>query len=100
MVAEFRKRRDLVVGRFRQDLPGVEFVDPLGAFYFFFRVDSFGQITGTDFSTRLITQTGVALVPGAAFGDDRWVRLSYAAATDSIKSALDRIVGFARKLGD
>ncbi len=92
MVNEFRKRRDLVVGRFRQDLPGVEFVDPLGAFYFFFRVDSFGKITGTDFCTRLITQSGVALVPGAAFGDDRWVRLSYAASTDSIKQALDRIV--------
>jgi len=100
MVGEFRKRRDLVVARFRQDLPGVEFVDPLGAFYFFFRVDSFGKITGTDFCTRLITQSGVALVPGAAFGDDRWVRLSYAAATDSIKQALDRIVNFARKLGD
>lgn len=100
MVAEFRKRRDIVVARFRQDLPGVEFVDPLGAFYFFFRVDSFGSITGTDFCTRLITETGVALVPGSAFGDDRWVRLSYAAATDSIKQALERIVGFARKLGD
>ena len=100
MVAEFRRRRDLVVARFRQDLPGVEFVDPLGAFYFFFRVDSFGKISGTDFCTRLITQTGVALVPGAAFGDDRWVRLSYAASTESIKQALDRIVGFARKLGD
>src|SRR5437870_8651228 len=100
MVGEFRKRRDIVVARFRQDLPGVEFVDPLGAFYFFFRVDSFGKITGTDFCTRLITQSGVALVPGAAFGDDRWVRLSYAAATDSIKQALDRIVTFARKLGD
>src|SRR5216117_572998 len=100
MVGEFRRRRDLVVSRFRQDLPGVEFVDPLGAFYFFFRVDSFGKITGTDFCTRLITQSGVALVPGAAFGDDRWVRLSYAAATDSIRQALDRIVNFARKLGD
>ena len=100
MVGEFRKRRDLVVARFRQDLPGVEFVDPLGAFYFFFRVDSFGKVTGTEFCTKLITQSGVALVPGAAFGDDRWVRLSYAAATDSIKQALDRIVSFARKLGD
>src|SRR5438093_11116697 len=100
MVAEFRKRRELVVGRFRQDLPGVEFVDPLGAFYFFFRVDSFGGSSGTDFCTRLITSTGVALVPGAAFGDDRWARLSYAAATDDIAQALDRIVGFAKKLSD
>jgi aspartate aminotransferase len=100
MVAEFRRRRDLVVARFRQALPGVEFVDPLGAFYFFFRVDSFGGITGTKFCTRLVTERGVALVPGAAFGDDRWVRLSYAAATTDIEKALDRIIEFAKKLGD
>jgi aspartate aminotransferase len=100
MVAEFRKRRDLVVSRFRKDLSGCEFVDPLGAFYFFFRVDSFGRVTGTEFCTRLVGETGVALVPGAAFGDDRWVRLSYAAATQDIARALDRIIGFAKKLGD
>jgi aspartate aminotransferase len=100
MVAEFRKRRDVVVARFRKDLSGSEFVDPLGAFYFFFRVDCFGKISGTEFCTRLITESGVALVPGAAFGDDRWVRLSYAAAPDDIGKALDRIVGFAKKLGD
>jgi len=94
MVAEFRKRRDLVVGRFRQELPGVELVEPLGAFYFFFRVDSFGGMTGTEFCTQLITDTGVALVPGAAFGDDRWVRLSYAAATAELEKALDRILEF------
>ncbi len=100
MVAEFRKRRDLVVGRFRRDLPGVEFVDPLGAFYFFFRVDSLGGLSGTEFCTRLITESGVALVPGSAFGDDRYVRLSYAAATGDIERALEKIVGFAKKLGD
>jgi len=100
MVAAFRQRRDLVVARFRKDLSGSEFVDPLGAFYFFFRVDCFGKISGTEFCTRLITESGVALVPGAAFGDDRWVRLSYAAATPDIEKALDRIVGFAKKLGD
>src|SRR3989442_876728 len=65
MVDEFGKRRELVVSRFRKDLPGVEFVDPLGAFYFFFRVDSFGKIGGTDFCTRLVQEQGVALVPGA-----------------------------------
>ncbi len=100
MVAEFRKRRDMVVGRFRKELPGVEFVDPLGAFYFFFRVDSFGRVTGTEFCTKLVGATGVALVPGAAFGDDRWVRLSYAAATADLARALDRIIGFAKQLGD
>jgi aspartate aminotransferase len=100
MVAEFRKRRDLVVSLFRRDLPGVEFVEPTGAFYFFFRVDSLGKITATEFCTRLVAEQGVALVPGAAFGDDRWVRHSYAAATADLTRAWDRIVAFARALGD
>ena len=39
MVAAFRARRDRVVARFRAEAPGVEFVEPHGAFYFFFRVD-------------------------------------------------------------
>lgn len=99
MVSEFRRRRDLLVEAFRRELLGVEFVEPHGAFYFFFRVDSFGGISGTQFCTRLITETGVALVPGAAFGDDRWVRLSYAAATPDIAQALERIIGFAKRIG-
>jgi len=99
MVAEFRRRRDLLTTGFRRHLPGVEFVEPHGAFYFFFRTDSFVGISGTDFCTRLITETGVALVPGAAFGDDRWTRLSYAAATSDIEKSLDRIVSFAKRLG-
>ena len=98
MVAEFRRRRDMLVEAFRRRLPGVEFVEPHGAFYFFFRVDSFGGISGTDFCTRLITSTGVALVPGSAFGDDRWVRLSYAAATTDIEKALERIIEFTKTL--
>ena len=39
MVAAFRRRRDSLVERFRTEVPGVEFVEPHGAFYFFFRVD-------------------------------------------------------------
>jgi len=57
-------------------------------------------VSGTEFCTRLITTSGVALVPGAAFGDDRYVRLSYAAATGDIERALGKIVAFAKKLGD
>jgi aspartate aminotransferase len=99
MVAEFRRRRDILTAGFRRHLPGVEFVEPHGAFYFFFRTDAFVGISGTDFCTRLITETGVALVPGAAFGDDRWTRLSYAAAMSDIQKSLDRIVSFAKRLG-
>jgi aspartate aminotransferase len=45
-----------------------------------------------------MAETGVALVPGAAFGDDRWVRLSYAASDRDIGQALDRIFPFIARL--
>ncbi|MEK6598343.1 MAG: aminotransferase class I/II-fold pyridoxal phosphate-dependent enzyme, partial [Gemmatimonadota bacterium] len=103
MVAAFRQRRDNLVQRFRTGVPGVEFVEPHGAFYFFFRVDGLvgesGPMTGKEFCLRLLQEHGVALVPGGAFGDDRWVRLSYAASDREIDRALDRMIPFMTSLG-
>lgn len=93
MVKTFRQRRDRVVEHFRMQMPGVEFVEPMGAFYFFFRVDSFGSpqpMTGRVFCERLLAE-GVALVPGEAFGDGRWARLSFAASDDALARGLERI---------
>lgn len=95
MTAQFRKRRDTLVARFRAELPGVEFVEPMGAFYLYFRVDSLftkALPNATEFCRRLIVDEGLALVPGAAFGDDRWVRLSYAASDEMLKDGTDRLV--------
>jgi aspartate aminotransferase len=95
MVAHFRKRRDALVARFRAELPGVEFVEPMGTFYLYFRVDglfSKALPNATEFCRRLIVDEGLALVPGAAFGDDRWVRLSYAASDELLKDGVDRLV--------
>jgi aspartate aminotransferase len=94
MCAAFRRRRDLVTTRIRELLPDVPFVDPQGAFYLYFRVDGFfgaGVKDATAWCSRLLEDQGVALVPGAAFGDDRWVRMSYAAADDILEKALSRI---------
>jgi aspartate aminotransferase len=99
MVAAFRKRRDILVDRFRASAPGVEYVEPHGAFYFFFRVDGIASgLGGSDFCTRLMKEEGVALVPGAAFGDDRWVRLSYSVSETELGQALDRIFRFIARL--
>jgi len=99
MVQSFRGRRDYLVERFRTTLPGVEFVEPHGAFYFFFRIDTLiGEGGSQRFCQELIDQAGVALVPGVAFGDDRWVRLSYAVSDDDLKKALDRIIPFIEQL--
>jgi len=100
MVAAFRRRRDLVVSRFRTEVPGVEFVEPHGAFYFFFRVDGIREgVNGTKFCDELMQREGVALVPGAAFGDDRWVRMSYAVSDKELEAAIDRIVRVIRTMG-
>ncbi len=94
MTAAFRRRRDGLVARFRSDLLGTEFVEPLGAFYVFFRVDELFTRhvpTATEVCRRLIADEALALVPGAAFGDDRWVRLSYAASDEMLGDGMDRL---------
>lgn len=101
MVDEFRKRRDIVVNHFRKNLQEMEFVEPLGAFYFFFRVDHYfgnGIATAGQWCERLMAQEGVAVVPGDAFGDPRWVRLSFACSEKDLTRALERITRFARSL--
>jgi type III pantothenate kinase len=92
-----------MVARFRAEAPGVEYVEPHGAFYFFFRVDGIvpgGQMDGMAFCEQLMQKEGVALVPGGAFGDDRWVRLSYAVSDAELEQALDRILGFIKSLAE
>ena len=103
MVTAFGRRRDRLVQRFRDEVPGVEFVEPHGAFYLFFRVDGVTPdhaMTGTAFCERLITESGVALVPGAAFGDDKWVRLSYAVSDRELDDAAGRILAFIKKCSE
>jgi aspartate aminotransferase len=94
MTAAFRRRRDLVTTRMRELMPEVGFVDPVGAFYLYFRVDSFfdDEVTGaTAWCSKLLDEQGVALVPGAAFGDDRWVRMSFASSDEVLEEAFTRI---------
>ena len=101
MVAAFRRRRDYLVDRFRGEAPGIEFVEPHGAFYFFFRVDGIREadpVSGQSFCEQLMKQEGVALVPGAAFADDRWVRLSYSVSDADLEKALDRVLRFIHRL--
>lgn len=102
MVTAFRRRRDYLVARFRDQAPGVEFVEPHGAFYLFFRVDGLQpgeSMRGHPFCERLMREEGLAMVPGGAFGDDRWVRLSYSVSDSELETATDRLMGFLDRLG-
>ena len=104
MLEAFRRRRDLVVGLMSDLLPEVDFVEPRGAFYLFFRVDSFFDdeiADSSEFCTWLLENAGVAVVPGSAFGDDRYVRMSFASSDDVLESGIRRVAEavVARKSG-
>jgi aspartate aminotransferase len=93
MKKSFVQRRDLALRTVRS-WPGVVCPEPAGAFYLFPKVDAYfkGRITdSTTLCTEILDKGGVALVPGAAFGDDRCLRISYALDADTLVSALDKI---------
>jgi len=90
----FRRRRDLVCRLFDEKLPDFPYLTPEGAFYLFFRVDStFDDERGSaaDLCTWILEECGVALVPGEAFGEPRFVRMSYASSDDVLEKAIDRL---------
>jgi aspartate aminotransferase len=90
MVGEFARRRKIVVEGLNS-LPGIACVPPDGAFYAFPDVSATG-LTGTELAS-LCLEHGVALTPGAGFGD-RWdthVRLSFATSEERIRTGLDRM---------
>ena len=94
MSTVFKMRRDKVVSMFKQHAPDAYCFPPEGAFYAFVQVDRFYNDAMPDSSTFcrwLLEQTDVALVPGSAFGDDRFVRFSFAAPNATIAEAIKRI---------
>jgi aspartate aminotransferase len=97
MLAEYRRRRDLVVARLRQ-IPGVTIVTPKGAFYAYPKVSvAFGSgrvKSAMEFSTELLKKAHVAVVPGEAFGTNEHVRISYATSMKELERGLDRLHKF------
>ncbi|MBK7817580.1 MAG: pyridoxal phosphate-dependent aminotransferase [Sphingobacteriaceae bacterium] len=98
MQQAFQKRRDLVL-QLMKDIPGLKINKPEGAFYVYPEVSYyFGKKykdmkvdNATDLSLFLLAEAHVALVPGAAFGDDKYIRFSYATNEDNLREALKRM---------
>lgn len=93
---EFNVRREYMYERLAA-IPSISTVKPLGAFYMLADISKFG-FSSTNFADRLLSKAEVAVVPGIAFGDDKTVRLSYAADLETIKTGLDRIEQFCRTI--
>ena len=96
MREEFEMRRNYMFDRISK-ISNVTAIKPQGAFYILVNISQLG-LTSQNFADRLLSKANVAVVPGAAFGDDRTVRFSYATSLDVIKKGLDRFQDFCRTL--
>ena len=97
----FKERRDYMVERINS-IEGVSCIKPSGAFYVMMNIEKLigktiagVEITGSDaFAEAFLAKQKVALVPGKGFGDDKYLRWSYATSMENIKEGLDRLEKF------
>ena len=91
MVAEFKKRREIIVSGLNK-IEGIRCKKPRGAFYVFPNTKGTGM-DSRKFGDYLLNDAGVAVLPGTAFGKygEGYLRLSFANSIENIKKALDRI---------
>jgi aspartate aminotransferase len=91
MVAEFRKRRDVIV-KGLNEIPGIRCSVPAGAFYAFPNVTATG-LPSKQLADMLLNDAGVACLDGGCFGShgNGYLRFSYANSLENIQEALDRI---------
>lgn len=89
IVKAFDERRKFIHKRLNE-IDGISCIKPEGAFYAFPDISRIGM-SSIEFSSRLLDEALVAVVPGIAFGSDRHIRLSYATSIHDIEKGLDRI---------
>jgi len=96
ILKSFDKRRTFVYNRLKE--MDFEVVKPRGAFYIMPSVEPFNT-TGSEFSTKIMKEKGVAIVPGDIFGSfsDKMLRISYATEFKKLEEAMGRIEDFLSK---
>jgi len=104
MRSEFDRRRRFLISELNA-IPDVSCITPTGAFYAFPNISGlFGKMDGkpvfssSDLALFLLEDANVALVPGDAFGDDNYIRLSYATSMENLRKGVERIRNAAGKL--
>ncbi len=101
----FENRRNLIYNLL-SEIPNIKVNKPGGAFYIFPDVSAYygkkykdKQINGSvDFASILLDEKKVALVPGIAFGNDRFVRISFATSEEDIKTGVQLLKEFLSEL--
>lgn len=105
MREEFNERRKLMV-KLVNAIDGLSCVTPMGAFYVMMNISKLKgrrlegkEIKGSvDFAEKLLEKKLTAVIPGAAFGADDFVRLSYAVSRENIEKGIKRIAEFVAML--
>jgi aspartate aminotransferase len=95
-----QERRDITL-RILNAIPGVKMEIPKGAFYAFPDVSAYtGAFGGSSVALAeyLLNEAGVAVVPGKPFGDDRFIRLSFAKDLKTLETGLSRLAGALAKV--
>ncbi len=97
MCTAYNQRRRYLVHSFRE--MGLKCFEPFGAFYIFPCISEYG-LSSDDFAMRFLKEEGVAVVPGTAFGDcgEGYLRISYAASLENLKTAMERLKDFLGRL--
>ncbi|TMB02301.1 MAG: pyridoxal phosphate-dependent aminotransferase [Deltaproteobacteria bacterium] len=92
IVSAFERRRDLMVELVRA-IPRVRCARPEGAYYVFCDVSEYlGRVPDdVKLSQVLLEEHGVAVVPGSAFGQPGYLRLSFATSDEQIRAGVDRM---------
>jgi len=89
MAKIYNNRRLLIVERLEK-IKNISFVIPKGAFYVFPEINH-KEIDSITFCKLALEKVGLAIVPGIAFGNDKCIRISYAASNEMINDGLDRL---------
>ncbi|MGC9771668.1 aspartate aminotransferase [Fervidobacterium changbaicum] len=90
MIEEFKKRREFIMNKAKEY--GLEFIEPKGAFYLFFKVSGNDE----EFCKQLLSEKLVATVPGSAFEMPGFVRISFATSIEKIEEGMKRLGEFIR----
>lgn len=105
-VDRFRKRRDIVL-EYLDDIPHISYTPPEGAFYVYIDVAEYlqklreqqgVQYSDSDLCEKLLEDTGVAVIPGSAFGTENRIRISYTPGEDTLREGMNRLKSFMSSL--
>ena len=95
MITQYRQRRDYMCMRLEK--MGLQTPRPEGAFYCFPSIEKYG-LSSEEFCMRMIRESKLAAVPGACFGTDGHIRLSYCYSQPELEEGLNRLEAFVESL--